>query len=144
MAPRKTALIGLAAACLLGLWVDSSHAQGVSTKPHFGVAILYDGDSERMAARQQNYVDELLTLVSGEFDITIEVFRGNWTKESIEQAMLDAYNSPQIDMLLVQASSLISWWRPGVIIPSQHSCQPSWIPACYPTRHLPAPPAYPI
>ena len=113
MAPRKTALIGLAAACLLGLWVDSSHAQGVSTKPHFGVAILYDGDSERMAARQQNYVDELLTLVSGEFDITIEVFRGNWTKESIEQAMLDAYNSPQIDMLLVTgfvANQLVAAW----------------------------------
>ena len=113
MAPRKTALIGLAAACLLGLWVDSLHAQGVSTKPHFGVAILYDGESERMADRQQKYVDELLTLVSGEFDITIEEFRGNWTKESIEQAMLDAYSAPQIDMLLVTgfvSNQLVAAW----------------------------------
>ena len=113
MAPRKTALIAIAAACLLGLWLDSSHAQGVSTKPHFGVAVLYDGESERMADRQQTYVDELLTLVSGEFDITIEEFRGNWTKESIEQAMLDAYNAPQIDMLLVTgfvANQLVAAW----------------------------------
>ena len=113
MAPRKTALISLAAACLLGLWVDSLHAQGVSTKPHFSVAVLYDGESERMADRQQKYVDELLTLVSGEFDITIEEFRGNWTKESIEQAMLDAYSAPQIDMLLVTgfvSNQLVAAW----------------------------------
>ena len=76
-------------------------AQTAGRKPHFGVAVLYDGESERMADRQQKYVDELLTLVAGEFDIDIEIFRGNWTKESIEQAMADAYAAPQIDMLLV-------------------------------------------
>jgi outer membrane protein len=113
MALRKSALIALAAACLFGLSVDSSHAQRASTKPHFGVAVLYDGESERMADRQQKYVDELLTLVSGEFDITIEEFRGNWTKESIEQAMLDAYSAPQIDMLLVTgfvSNQLVAAW----------------------------------
>ena len=113
MTPKNAALIALLAACLSGLWLDSLHAQEVSGKPHFGVAVLYDGESERMADRQQKYVDELLTLVSGEFDVTIEVFRGDWTKESIEQAMHDAYESPAIDLLLVTgfvANQLVAAW----------------------------------
>lgn len=113
MTPKNAALIALLVACLSGLWRDSLHAQEMSGKPHFGVAVLYDGESERMADRQQKYVDELLTLVSGEFDVTIEVFRGDWTKESIEQAMHDAYESPAIDLLLVTgfvANQLVAAW----------------------------------
>jgi outer membrane protein len=132
MALRKSALIALVAACLFGLWLDSSHAQRASTKPHFGVAVLYDGESERMADRQQKYVDELLTLVSGEFDISIEIFRGNWTKESIEQAMLDAYNAPQTDMLLVTgfvANQLVAAW-------GEHP-KPTFLPTIVDTGLLP-------
>ena len=113
MTPRKSVYIALVAASLFGLCLQSTQAQTSAAKPHFGVAVLYDGDSERMADRQQKYVDELLTLVSGEFDITIEEFRGNWTKESIEQAMLDAYSAPQIDMLLVTgfvSNQLVAAW----------------------------------
>ena len=113
MTPRKSVYIALVAASLFGLCLQSTQAQTAAAKPHFGVAVLYDGDSERMADRQQKYVDELLTLVSGEFDITIEEFRGNWTKESIEQAMLDAYSAPQIDMLLVTgfvSNQLVAAW----------------------------------
>jgi outer membrane protein len=132
MALRKSALIALVAACLFGLWLDSSHAQRASTKPHFGVAVLYDGESERMADRQKKYVDELLTLVSGEFDISIEIFRGNWTKESIEQAMLDAYNAPQTDMLLVTgfvANQLVAAW-------GEHP-KPTFLPTIVDTGLLP-------
>jgi len=113
MTTRQSVFLTLLAVCLLGIHLESSHAQSVSTKPHFGVAVLYDGESDRMADRQQKYVDELFTLVSGEFDVTIEVFRGDWTKESIEQAMHDAYNSPQIDMLLVTgfvSNQLVAAW----------------------------------
>jgi len=113
MTPHKSVYIALVAACLFGLCLQSTQAQTAAAKPHFGVAVLYDGESERMADRQQKYVDELLTLVSGEFDITIEVFRGDWTKEGIEQAMLDAYDSPQIDMLLVTgfvSNQLVAAW----------------------------------
>lgn len=99
--PSRPVLAALLMVGLIGLCLDVSMAQTAGSKPHFGVAVLYDGESERMADRQQKYVDELLTLVSGEFDIDIEIFRGNWTKESIEQAMADAYAAPQIDMLLV-------------------------------------------
>lgn len=113
MTTKQTAFLTLVVVCLLGLCLKSSHAQSATAKPHFGVAVLYDGDSERMAARQQKYIDELLTLVSGEFEISIEVFRGNWTKESIEQAMLDAYAAPQTDMLLVAgfvSNQLVAGW----------------------------------
>jgi len=77
MTPQNSTYIALVVVCLLGLSLDSLRAQTVTAKPHFGVAVLYDGESERMAARQQKYIDELLTLVSGEFDISIEVFRGD-------------------------------------------------------------------
>jgi outer membrane protein len=113
MTTRISVFLALVAVCLPGFYLQSSHAQSVSVKPNFGVAVLYDGESERMADRQQKYVDELLTLVSGEFDVSIEVFRGNWTKESIEQAMLDAYNAPRIDILLVTgfvSNQLVAAW----------------------------------
>lgn len=113
MTPYKSIYIALVAICLLGPSLDSLRAQTATAKPHFGVAVLYDGESERMAARQQKYIDELLTLVAGEFDISIEVFRGDWTKESIEQAMLDAYAAPQTDMLLVAgfvSNQLVAGW----------------------------------
>ncbi|NOX70663.1 MAG: TolC family protein [Gammaproteobacteria bacterium] len=98
--PSRTFLATLLTV-VIGLCFQSSVAQTVDRKPGVGVAILYDGESERMADRQQKYIDELLTLVSSEFDVRIEVFRGNWTRESIEQAMADAYAAPEIDMLLV-------------------------------------------
>ncbi len=132
MAPPRPPFIALVAACLFGLWLDFSHAQTPATKPHFGVAVLYDGESERMADRQQKYVDELLTLVSGEFNISIEVFRGDWTKESIERAMLDAYAAPQIDMLLVTgfvANQLVAAW-------GEHP-KPTFLPTIVDTGLLP-------
>ncbi len=132
MTSQKSLLVAFAVACLFALWLTSSYAQSAPEKPHFGVAVLYDGESERMAARQQKYVDELLTLVSGEFDISIEVFRGNWTKESIEQAMLDAYNAPQIDMLLVTgfvANQLVAAW-------GEHP-KPTFLPTIVDTGLLP-------
>jgi len=72
-----------------------------SARMPVGVAVIYDGESERMAIRQQKYIDELLTLVAGEFDVRVEFFRGDWSKDSIEQAIADAYDAPQIDLLLV-------------------------------------------
>lgn len=133
MSLQKTISIVLVVACLLGICLQSSQAQTVAAKPHFGVAVLYDGESERMADRQQKYVDELLTLVSGEFEITIEVFRGDWTKEGIEQAMLDAYNAPQIDMLLVTgfvSNQLVAAW-------GDHP-KPTFLPTIIDTGLLPS------
>jgi len=85
---------------ILLLWcIEPSLAQ--TARIPVGVAVIYDGESERMADRQQKYIDELLTLVASEFDVRIEFFRGDWSKDSIEKAIADAYDAPQIDLLLV-------------------------------------------
>lgn len=131
--PSRLGLATLLVAGVLGLCLDDSTAQTDTSKPHFGVAVLYDGESERMADRQQKYVDELLTLVSGEFDIDIDIFRGDWSKESIEQAMTDAYAAPQIDMLLVTGfvSNQLAAAR-------GHYPKPTFLPTIVDTGLLPA------
>jgi outer membrane protein TolC len=99
MTPARLAFFVLTTTILLVWCFEPLWAQ--TARDRVGVAVIYDGESERMAERQQKYIEELLVLVASEFDVRIEVFRGDWTKESIEQAMADAYDAPQIDLLLV-------------------------------------------
>lgn len=65
------------------------------------VAVVNDGISDRLAFREQKYIDELLTLTSAEFDVRIHRFAGDWTRASISAAIDRAYADDRIDMLLV-------------------------------------------
>ena len=67
----------------------------------FTVAVVEDGQSDRLSAQQQRYVDELLVLTAGEFDVQIRRFSGAWTKESIVAATDNAYSDPDVDLVLV-------------------------------------------
>lgn len=67
----------------------------------FDVAVVSDGDSNRLAVLQQKFVDELQTLTENEFDLRIKRFSGNWTKSSIEQALRQAYSDPDVDLVMV-------------------------------------------
>lgn len=67
----------------------------------YTVAVVGDGPSDRLANLQQRYVDELLVLTSGEFDVRIRRFDGAWTQESIVAAIDDAYADPGVDLVLV-------------------------------------------
>ena len=66
-----------------------------------GVAVIGDGPADRFTGRQQIYIDELLALTENEFDVRIDILEGNWTKESIERAVDEAYANPEIDLLLI-------------------------------------------
>ncbi|MCG8370468.1 MAG: TolC family protein, partial [Proteobacteria bacterium] len=65
------------------------------------MAVVGDGPSDRLADVQRRYVDELLVLTSGEFDVRIRRFDGAWTRESIVAATDDAYADPEVDLVLV-------------------------------------------
>jgi outer membrane protein TolC/ABC-type uncharacterized transport system substrate-binding protein len=66
----------------------------------FTVAVVDDGPG-RLALEQSKFVDELLVLTESEFDVEIRRFTANWNRESIEQALADAYSDPDVDMVLV-------------------------------------------
>ena len=65
------------------------------------VAVVGDGPSARLAGQEQTYVDELLALTAGEFDVQIRRFSGAWTKQSIDAALERAYVDPEVDLVLV-------------------------------------------
>ncbi len=68
---------------------------------HIDVALVIDGTPDRLEARNAVYVNELLALTSGEFDVRIREFSGDWSIDSIDQALDRAYADRQIDMVLV-------------------------------------------
>ena len=66
-----------------------------------GVAVVGDGPSDRFSILHQQYIDELLALTAGEFDVQIRRFSGEWGKESIDVALEDAYADADVDLVLV-------------------------------------------
>lgn len=66
-----------------------------------GVAVVADGPSDRFELLHQIYIDELLALTAGEFEVEIRRFAGDWTKETIDAAIADAYADPGVDLVLV-------------------------------------------
>ena len=87
---QLVAVVSVAATPLIG-----------SAQQRFDVAVVIDGMPDRLAERNQTYVDELLTLTSGEFDVRVREISGGWSVEGIERALDDAYADPEIDMVLV-------------------------------------------
>lgn len=65
------------------------------------VAVVNDGPSDRLAGRQQKYIDELLALTAGEFDVQIRRFSGAWSQQTMEAAIDRAYADADVDMVLV-------------------------------------------
>ncbi len=65
------------------------------------VALVIDGTPDRLEERNEVYIDELLALTSGEFDVRTRQFSGDWSIDSIGQALDQAYADPQTDMVLV-------------------------------------------
>ncbi|MGI9204254.1 MAG: TolC family protein [Woeseiaceae bacterium] len=66
-----------------------------------GVAVIRDGEPNRLAVQQQKYVDELLALTGSEFDVDLIYFTGDWSRSTIDEAVADAYADPLVDMLLI-------------------------------------------
>ena len=73
----------------------------VGAQQRFDIAVISDGPSGRLTARNGVYVGELQTLTEDEFDVRIHSYTGNWNHQSIAAVIEDAYASPQIDMLMV-------------------------------------------
>ena len=65
------------------------------------VGVVTDGPSDRFEEQRQRYVDELLALTAGEFDVQIRHFSGAWSKESIDAVLDEAYADAEIDLVLV-------------------------------------------
>ena len=68
---------------------------------HVVVGVVVDGPSDRFELQHQIYIDELLALTSSEFDVEIRRFAGDWSKESIDAAISDAYADREVNLVLV-------------------------------------------
>jgi len=73
----------------------------VVAQQQFVVAVVADGPSDRLEGLHQIYVGELLALTAGEFDVQIRRFSGDWSKESVDAAIEEAYAAPDVDLVLV-------------------------------------------
>jgi outer membrane protein TolC len=65
------------------------------------VAVVGDGPGDRFQEFHENYIDELLTLTASEFDVQIRRFSGEWSKDTINAALEQAYTDREIDLVLV-------------------------------------------
>ena len=68
---------------------------------NYTVALVSDGTLFQYSDFQQELVDELITLTEGEFELTLKEFEGDWTRTGIQNALQQAYQDPDVDMLLV-------------------------------------------
>jgi len=75
-------------------------ALSVGAQERFVVGVIGDGAEDRMVGQHQKFVEELGTLTASEFDVQIRYFNGNWSKESISDAIEHAYADPDVDMVL--------------------------------------------
>ena len=66
----------------------------------FDVAVVIDGSPDRLEARNQVYIDELLALTEGEFDVRVSRIDGGWTIDGINAALDQAYADPEIEMVM--------------------------------------------
>jgi outer membrane protein len=76
-------------------------AHAASAQQRFDIAVIDDGPNDRLSDRHAIYVGELLTLTRDEFDVRIHSYSGDWSQQSIETVIEEAYSNPQIDMLMV-------------------------------------------
>ena len=92
----------------------------VVAQEHVVVAIVSDGQSDRFESQHQVYIDELLALTSSEFDVEIRRFEGEWSKESIDDAITDAYADRDVDLVLVTGfvANQIAAIRPEFLKPT--------------------------
>ena len=72
----------------------------VFAQERIDVAVVIDGSPDRLEQRNQVYIDELLALTEGEFDVRISRIDGNWSVDGVNAALEQAYTDPQIDMVM--------------------------------------------
>ncbi len=73
----------------------------VLAQERIDIAVVIDGSPDRLEERNQVYIDELLALTQGEFDVRTTRINGNWSIEGINRALDQAYADLQIDMVMV-------------------------------------------
>ena len=86
---------------LLGLWLLTATVDFAAAQQRYGVGVVRDGSPDRLQVQQDKYVDELLALADGEFDVDIIQFAGDWSKDGIAAALKDAYDDPRVDIVMV-------------------------------------------
>ncbi|MBT8087987.1 MAG: TolC family protein [Gammaproteobacteria bacterium] len=73
---------------------------GLAQQP-FVVGVVIDGTGDRFASQHEQYVDELEVLTAGEFGLEFKRFVGEWTGDSINAAIDQAYADDDVDLVLV-------------------------------------------
>ncbi len=94
--PIKLRLIVLLSSLLVALLPPH-----VLAREQVVIAVVSDGPTDRFAPQHQKYIDELLTLTNSEFDVRIERYYGDWTRESINSTLEKVYTNEAVDLVLV-------------------------------------------
>jgi len=76
-------------------------AAAVSAQERVVVAVVSDGPSDRLGDQQQLYIDELLVLTANEFDVEIQRYAGEWSRESTLSTIDAAYADDDVDLVLI-------------------------------------------
>ncbi len=95
----RIALIGfMALACYSGELIESARAQ---SKPEVTIAVLKHLDEYFTEPLDALYVDELSSLLAGDFELEIVEYRAGWSTEEVNSVIDEIYAEPEIDALLV-------------------------------------------
>lgn len=74
---------------------------GAQQRPEVVVAVVVDGPPERLEPQRSLFIEELVVLTEREFDVEIQLFPGDWSRESIEAVIGEAYADPEVDLVLL-------------------------------------------
>ena len=102
LATIRARLLGVGKIALIGSFLGVAIMPATAAaQQQVVVAVVADGQSDRFAFQHQKYIDELVTLTESEFDVRVQRFYGEWTRESINVALERAYQSDEVDLVLV-------------------------------------------
>ncbi|MGB5334681.1 MAG: TolC family protein [Woeseiaceae bacterium] len=101
MSPSRSSLQFVAWFIVLGMAFVALSATPAAAQQSVTVAVVLDGPADRFSFQHQKYIDEFLTLTQSEFDVHIERYYGEWTRESINAVLDQAYTNQEVDLVLV-------------------------------------------
>lgn len=99
--PIKARLHFIAWFAALGIVLVVLPIATAAAQQPIGVAVVLDGPADRFSFQHQKYIDELLILTESEFDIDVQRYYGEWTRESINEALDRVYSDEKINLVLV-------------------------------------------
>ncbi|MFK7956686.1 MAG: TolC family protein [Lysobacterales bacterium] len=99
-----------------------------------GVAVVTDGPAYQLKDVEKVFVDELLALTDGEFTLDFVNLVADWSVDSVNSAMANAYRNPDVDLVLV-----LGFAANQLVVSRQQFAKPTFLPLVFSPDLLSAP-----